>query len=146
MAKKSLTIQVTGVKEAFSKITTNFKKASDEIDMEMGNGIERIITEAKTLLPAQYGRLRSSLRVKKISKFNYSYGSNVDYAAYVEFGTGNYAAAYVPSLEADWQELALSYKTSNPGKLPSSPYLYPSTIIGQKNIIKNIKATIKRYV
>jgi hypothetical protein len=146
MAKKSLTIQVTGVKEAFSKITTNFKKASDEIDMEMGDGVEGIITQAKTLLPAQYGRLRSSLNVIKISKFNYRYGSSVDYAAYVEFGTGNYAAAYVPSLESEWQKLAISYKTTGKGTLPKSPYLYPSTIIGQRNILKNIKATIKRYV
>jgi len=146
MAKKTLTIEITGVKEAFNKIKTNFKNASDEIDMEMGDGIERIITQAKTLLPAQYGRLRSSLNVIKISKFNYKYGSNVNYAAYVEFGTGKYAAEYVPSIDKEWQKLALSYKTTGKGTLPKSPYLYPSTVIGQKNIMNNIKATIKRYV
>ena len=146
MAKKALTIQITGVKEAFDKIKNNIKIASDEIDMEMGNGIEKIITQAKTLVPAQYSRLASSLRVNKIAKFNYRYGSNVNYAAYVEFGTGKYAASYVPSLENEWQELALSYKTSTPGRLPSSPYLYPATVIGQKLLMYNIKKTIKRYV
>jgi hypothetical protein len=145
MARTRLDIEITGVKEAFNRIKVNFNKISDEIDMEMGNGIEKIITQAKTLVPANFSRLRSSLYVNKLGKFNYEFGSNVNYAAYVEFGTGRYAASYVPSLEPEWQRFALSYKTSNPGNLDKSPYLYPSIIIGQQNILKNINQIVKKY-
>lgn len=145
MAKAALDIQIIGIKEAFNKFKGNFNKISDEIDMEMGDGIERIVTQAKTLVPANFSRLKTSLYVNKLGKFNYEFGSNVNYAAYVEFGTGRYAATYVPSIEPEWQRFALTYKTPNPGNLPSSPYLYPSIIIGQQNILKNINQIVKKY-
>lgn len=145
MARSALNIEITGVKEAFNKVKSNFNKIADEIDMEMGDGIERIVTQAKTLVPANFSRLRTSLYVTKLGKFNYEFGSNVNYAAYVEFGTGRYAATYVPSLEPEWQRFALTYKTPNPGNLDKSPYLYPSIIIGQQNILKNINQIVKKY-
>lgn len=145
MAKAKLEIEITGVKEALNKVKGNFNKIADEIDMEMGDGVERIVAQAKTLLPANFSRLRSSLYVTKLGKFNYELGSNVNYAAYVEFGTGGYAAKYVPSLEPEWQAFALTYKTPNPGNLPANPYLYPSIIIGQQNILKNINLIIQKY-
>jgi hypothetical protein len=145
MARSALNIEITGVKEAFAKVKSNFNKIADEIDMEMGDGIERIVTQAKTLVPANFSRLRSSLYTTKLGKFNYEFGSNVNYAAYVEFGTGKYAATYVPSLEPEWQRFALTYKTPNPGRLESNPYLYPSIIIGEKNILKNINQIVKKY-
>ena len=145
MARSALNIQITGIKEAFNKFNGNFNKIADEIDMEIGDGVERIVTQAKTLVPANFSRLRSSLYVTKLGKFNYEFGSNVNYAAYVEFGTGKYAANYVPSLEPEWQRFALTYKTPNPGKLDKSPYLYPSIIIGQQNILKNINQIVKKY-
>ena len=145
MARSALNIEITGVKEAFDKVKANFNKISDEIDMEMGDGILKIVTQAKTLVPANFSRLRTSLYVNKLGKFNYEFGSNVNYAAYVEFGTGKYAATYVPTLEPEFQRFALTYKTSNPGNLISSPYLYPSIIIGQQNILKNINQILKKY-
>lgn len=145
MARSALNIEITGVKEAFDKVKANFNKISDEIDMEMGDGILKIVTQAKTLVPANFSRLRTSLYVNKLGKFNYEFGSNVNYAAYVEFGTGKYAATYVPTIEPEFQRFALTYKTSNPGNLISSPYLYPSIIIGQQNILKNINQIVKKY-
>lgn len=146
MASRNFTIEIKGVKEAFDKITTNFNKASDEIDMEMAAGVEKILRQAKSLLSVDNGRLRSSLENIKIAKYHYRYGSSVNYAAYVEFGTGKYAAEYVPSIDPEWQKLALSYKTSNPGTLQKNPYLYPATQTGQKEILANIKKVIKKYV
>jgi hypothetical protein len=145
VAISALNIEITGVKEAFNKVKANFNKISDEIDMEMGDGILKIVTQAKTLVPANFSRLRTSLYVNKLGKFNYEFGSNVNYAAYVEFGTGKYAATYVPTIEPEFQRFALTYKTSNPGNLISSPYLYPSIIIGQENILKNINQIVKKY-
>lgn len=146
MPKSNFTIEIKGVKECFDKIKTNFNKAIDECDMEMGNGVEKIVLDAKNLLPANYGVLRSSLNVIKIAKLNYLYGSSINYAAYVEFGTGKYAEEYVPTIDKDWQILAQTYKTTGKGTLPTSQYLYPATIIGQQQILKKLKETIKRYV
>jgi hypothetical protein len=40
---------------------------------------------------------------------------NANYAAYVEFGTGKYAAEYVPSLPTTWQDFAAKYKGQSGG-------------------------------
>ena len=142
---KNLKLQILGIKEAFANVKNNFNKISDEIDMELGNGVQEIILEAKTSLPANYSMLATSLYFVKAKKYYYEFGSNLNYAAYVEFGTGKYAAEYVPSLDPEWQKFAKTFQTSRPGKLPSSPYLYPATITGFKNILNNLDKIIKKY-
>jgi hypothetical protein len=145
MAKAALDIEINGIKETFDKIKSDFSKISNEIDMELGDGVQKIVSEAKTKVPANFSRLATSLYFTKLGKFNYRFGSNVNYAAYVEFGTGKFAAEYVPSIDPEWQKYAKTFQTSRPGKLPSSPYLYPSYIIGFKNILNNINIILKKY-
>jgi hypothetical protein len=142
---KNLKLQILGVKEAFDNVKKNFNKISNEIDMEVGDGVQKIILQAKTSVPANYSRLATSLYFQKVKKYYYEFGSNLDYAAYVEFGTGKFAAEYVPSLDPEWQKFAKTFQTSRPGKLPSTPYLYPSTIIGTQNFIKNVNNLINKY-
>lgn len=145
MAKYGLSIEIVGVREALDKVKKDFNKISDEIDMEVGDGVQKIISLAKTEVPANFSRLATSLYFLKVGKFNYKYGSNLNYAAYVEFGTGKYAAAYVPSLEPEWQEYARTFQTSRPGKTDKHPYLYPATKEGLKNILNNINTILKKY-
>lgn len=146
MAKSNFTIEIKGIQEAFNKVKNNFQKAKEHCDAEMGSEMEKIINTAKTYVPANMGQLRSSLKVEKLGPFYYEYGSNLDYAAYVEFGTGKWAARYVPSIDPEWQKLALTYKTSKPGILPENPYLYPATKIGEESLIKKLQETINKYV
>lgn len=47
-------------------------------------------------------------------------------AAYYEFGTGKYAAVYVPSLPPGWQSLARTFYKTGDGRLKEHPYLYPA--------------------
>lgn len=142
---KGLRIQILGVKEAFDNVKKNFNKISDEIDMELADGVQKIVSQAKINVPANYSRLATSLYFEKVKKYTYEFGSNLDYAAYVEFGTGKFAAEYVPSLDPEWQKFAKTFQTSRPGKLPSSPYLYPATTSGFKNILINLEKIVKKY-
>lgn len=47
-------------------------------------------------------------------------------AAYYEFGTGRYAASYVPGLPPGWQALARTFYKNGKGRLREHPYLYPA--------------------
>lgn len=47
-------------------------------------------------------------------------------AAYYEFGTGRYAARYVPGLPPGWQALARTFYKNGKGRLREHPYLYPA--------------------
>ncbi len=46
--------------------------------------------------------------------------------AYVEFGTGSSAAAIVPTLPVEWQNVARSFYINGKGTLIGAPYLYPN--------------------
>ena len=135
-------VQITGLESSLKKLKDNYNAAAQEIDAEMAATSENITTTAKQILPANLGQLRTSLYAKG-SKFNYEVGSRLDYAAYIEFGTGPYAAKYVPSLEKEWQDYAATFKKSKPGNTFQHPYFYPSikswTIVLYDNILRIIK-------
>jgi hypothetical protein len=74
--------------------------------------------------------------VRQSINFNYSEGKNVieaavfagntsgdHMAAYLEFGTGKYAARYVPSLPIDFQRLAMTFYKNGRGTLREHNYL-----------------------
>ena len=49
-----------------------------------------------------------------------------NYAAYVEFGTGTFAATYVPSLPPAIQAYAMTFFKTGKGRLPAHPFLFPA--------------------
>ncbi len=67
------------------------------------------VNDAKRLAPVDEGRLRESIG-SVIGSLSISVTVNVDYAAYLEFGTKSFAAAYVATLPPDWQAFAEQYK------------------------------------
>lgn len=67
-----------------------------------------------------------------------------DYAAYVEFGTGPYAATYLLSIEPEWRDIARIYFVNGKGRMPAQPYLHPAF---EKNILllmKKLKALFSK--
>jgi hypothetical protein len=140
-----LKVTITGLESSLRKIQNNYEAACKEIDAEMGAVTESMITTSKQLLPAQYGALRSSLRVKKNRNFSYTLGTNIEYAPYIEFGTGPYAKKYVPTLEREWQDYALTFKKSIPGNTYQSPYFYPSIRSWSIILLNNLSRILKRY-
>ena len=76
---------------------TEFLKSLDQYDNHVTNGLKDAIKEcalaiqsdAKRVCPYKYGRLRGSIStdLSRISDFEASVGTNVEYATYVEYGT-----------------------------------------------------------
>jgi hypothetical protein len=60
-------------------------------------------------------------------------------AAYHEFGTGGAAEQYTQTLPNDWDEYALSFKTTGKGTLLESAYLFPAYESERLELIKKIK-------
>lgn len=65
-----------------------------------------------------------------------------NYAAYVEFGTGQYAAAYVPTLDPEFQALARTFYVNGKGRMRAQPYLIPAYLQEGKRLadrLRNLK-------
>lgn len=99
-------------------IRNNLQKIKGEVQKKVQDALntfgEHTVADAKTNAPVDEGHLRSSI----------SYDSGVlevevvvaaNYAAYLEFGTRKFAAAYVSSLPQEWQTFANQFKGGGGG-------------------------------
>ena len=104
-------------------------------------GLETVAM-AKTLVPVDDGFLRNSITFDKFPlSVEIVVASN--YAAYVEFGTGVFAAAYVPTLPPELQEYAKRFFINGKGRIPAKPFLFPALEVNKKILIDNLKAVLK---
>lgn len=141
-----LKISGRGFDVAVAQLSKKAELQLRKVDAIMEQNIADAAVAAKANLDAKYSSLASSISNVKKGELDYQLRADKDYAAYVEFGTGPWAAKYVPSLEPEWQELAKSYQTMTPGNLEESPYLYPAVKDMWSKMIKEIqKATNARY-
>lgn len=141
-----LKISAKGVDVAIAKLTQQANATIFKIDSIMNEKVKSAENNAKSQLPAQYGELIASISSEKISELKYRLIADKDYAAYVEFGTGNYAASYVNSIEPEWKELASKFIVNKQGKMKEEPYFYPAVTRMWSEILEEIKkATNARY-
>lgn len=123
---RGFTINIKGLKETIAKLEQEGDDLKKEIDFAIGINTEAMATEAKQRVPVDTGRLKNSISVKKLKPYLYQLVAQSNYAAYVEFGTGD---LFVQLPEQYWNDLAAQFKAS-PRKrlvnLPPRPYLRPS--------------------
>jgi HK97 gp10 family phage protein len=168
--------------QGFEDIITKLNNLSINVDVAIDKGImrnaRRVANEAKLLCPVNDGRLRNSIHVHKGKGDKYSYtdnngstysgaltgktedhtaivGTNVEYASYVEFGTG--PAGYEKSPEAA-RELGINYKSDKwkvniPGVgvrwvrgQIAKPFLYPAFKRNKAVIIQDIRNVMNEQI
>jgi hypothetical protein len=101
-------------------ILNNFKTRKNEVIGKIAGEMNKFglgtVNMAKTLAPVDEGALRNAINFDFDRKtMTVTLGVNVFYAAFVEFGTRKYAAKYVGSLPAEWQQFAAQYKGKRGG-------------------------------
>ena len=115
----------------FSRILNRYKTKVNEtaalLDRELAASGELMATSAKNMVSVDTGRLRSSISLKKDQFLSYYLVAQTNYAAYVEFGTGN---GFVPAENADWNKLASQFKGAGIKQvnLLPRPYMRPSIL------------------
>lgn len=105
-------LQIKGIDALIKKMDNLAKDAKVEVQAELNAWADETATNAKMLVSAN-----SSDEGMLLRSINPNYGNgfasvtaSAKYAAYVEFGTRKYAAAYVSSLPANWQAYAATFK------------------------------------
>ncbi len=106
------TIDITGDFEG--KLNNLEEKVKKIVDEELNAFGLDTVAMAKTLAPVDEGFLRNSITFEK-QPLSVEVVVAANYAAYLEFGTRSFAAAYVSSLPPDWQEFAAKFKGGGGG-------------------------------
>jgi HK97 gp10 family phage protein len=98
---------------------TDLNKKFKGLEKELREGVEGILyknaaalsLQAKQRAPTDIGGLKNSISTPvNTADLEFTISVNAFYAAFVEFGTGKYAAEYVSTLPADWASYAASFK------------------------------------
>lgn len=125
------------------RLTKRLKNISDmDLKQVINNATTRVHSEAKTLAPVDTGVLSESIHMK-VKKTNGGYEgrvyTNLEYAMYVEFGTGVKGNGSYPY---NIKGLNLTYKHDWAGMI-AQPYMYPALKNSEKYINKLVKDAVK---
>lgn len=88
---------------------------------------------AKMLCPVDTGQLRNSIEVKSLSVDTVAVGTNVEHAAYVEFGTGQRG------------DPAVAHRQDWPG-MPPQPFLGPALEESREKVGKIMGDAVKEAI
>jgi phage gpG-like protein len=132
-----INFEIRGARELKNRLKEFNGDLPESVDEVLRINADELVRNARRRAPTRRnagegeraGTLRQSINVQKAENLSYNVGSNVFYAAYMEFGTGNLAASYVAGLPEEFQELAIQYKAEPRKRLINiapRPYLYPS--------------------
>jgi HK97 gp10 family phage protein len=110
-------LQVKGLDTLIKKMDKLAANVQKDVQAELNAWADATATNAKSLVSAKSsdegGLLRSIS--PRYGNGSASVVASAKYAAYIEFGTRKFAAAYVSSLPADWQAYAATFKGKTGG-------------------------------
>jgi len=136
---KGYTIDISKTIGSIDKLTQAILQG---IDDELDANSEEIAANARVDVPknlAGSSGLEGSISVVREKFLERTVVANKFYAPYVEFGTGNYAAAYVGTLPPEIQQYAMSFFVNGLGHMPAAPFMFP-------NIIRQMPILTERIV
>jgi len=128
-------------------ITNNLNKRLDSLTAEVQQivkdelnafGLETVAM-AKNLAPVDIGFLRNGITYDMPTPLSVEIISAYNYSAYIEFGTGVFAAAYVPSLPPEIQKYAMTFFVNGKGRVMARPFLFPAIEFNRIKLIENLK-------
>lgn len=91
------------------------EKIKDDVDEILSANALEIEATSKRLAPKDESRLAQSITANVSGFLEKEINVGVFYAAYIEFGTGKFAASYVSTLPQDWQQFASKFKGKSAG-------------------------------
>jgi len=133
----SLKIDASGLDELRKYLKTLPKEAEKTIALIVAGASAEAEADARRLAPLDRGDLRKEMYHEATKDpLIWKVGNNIDYAPYVEFGTGG--KVDVPN---ELTDLAIQYKRPNLQNISQEPqpYLYPAVKLARIEILERLK-------
>ena len=112
-----INVKIDGFDKLMAKLDKMPKQAQQYAQLALNDWADRTSMDAKQLVSKQSsdeGFLMNSIH-PVYGKMSAGVVASADYAAYIEFGTRKFAAAYVASLPSDWVQYAATFKGKGKG-------------------------------
>lgn len=138
-------MSIQGFDSLISKLNSLGSNATKAVAKGVELAAKKVQGDAKDLTPVDTGQLRNSINTSVEEKDNMIIGkvfTNVEQAAYVEFGTGQRGKA--SNIESK-KEMDISYREDWAG-MAAQPYMYPAIKQNQEYIKDTIKGAIQMEI
>lgn len=130
-----------------TKAEAKLLNASKEMATRMSNELNRFailaVNDAKVFITPNVGdgflRNAISFNPSTPDTLRTSVVVAAFYAPYIEFGTGIFAASYVPTLPKEWQAYAKTFFVSGKGRTHQHPFVYPAIQINIEKLKQRLK-------
>ena len=138
--------KVEGLESLLQKLNTLGADVDEIVDKALYQGAQKIQGDAKRLIKAKgafdTGRLHGGISVEAIQN-GYAIGTNVEYAPYVEYGTGPLGDPTVPHTTRKYWR----YKDENGNwytshGMKARPYLRPALNTNKKYVAKLVRSRL----
>lgn len=118
------------------------KNATDAMKAAEFTVANNIALTAISLAPEDTAKLVESIGVVD----NSTVVVEAPYAAYAEFGTGQYAAEYVSTLPDEWKEEAQKFFVNGLGHGSAHPFFYPAVLRHEQELFPEIEKELAKLV
>lgn len=127
-------------KAEIAKLNDLPKRAKEAMRKGEARFANIVVQEAKSKAP---GSLPNKIGYLQANNQTDILGGD-ELSAYVEFGTGEYAAAYVASLPKEAQEEARKFFVNGKGKGRPQPFFFPTIFANQEKLLQLIDEELQK--
>ncbi len=126
-------IKIDGLTALMAKLEHLGGSSETAIDKGLARGTQAIKRDAKSICPYDTGRLKGSITSEKLAPCTYAVGTNVEYASYVEYGTGQRG------------DPKIAHTTAKAGQSPQ-PFLHPALTANKSYVLKSVQVELLRAI
>lgn len=136
-------IKANGLGKIQRSLEKTIDKRFERADKEIYESLVQMMTRASSKVSSSYPEIAAKMYATRHDKFKYELGNEIKYSAYVEFGTGPYASAFLPTTTKEWEAIAIKYKTNRPGNTKEVRYFYNSINFVWKKMMNRLNKIFK---
>lgn len=138
-------IRVEGLDKLMKKLRQVRSDSNSVVERGLLRAGNKVRNTAVLLCPVDTGELRNSIRVEKIAPQTVAVGTNLEYAPYVEYGTGTQGDPSVPHTSKEswsYQDENGAWHTSHGH--PAQPFLRPA--VDEQEIGQTVADEVRRSI
>lgn len=115
----------------FAKLKKELNSLPNQVDLIIKSVLQeygqKIFNDAMSKLPSGASSIKGTYSIEyKNNGFVVNIGTENEIAAYIEFGTGDFATSYLSGQTQEVKDDAIKFFVNGEGKMPAKPYLFPA--------------------